>query len=548
MPIVPPHPLARDEIVRALEAMRGAGVATGRPKPSLARALQRAEGDERYARILADLRAAVTEFDQEGRIVYVSPNIRELSGFSPEELIGEPAHLQVHDDDLPRLLVVAECIAAGERAPRTRFRSKHRDGHWIWNELLSSTRFTAEDGGIHTLTVSRDISEQHDAEEARRVSDERYRAIAEASRDMLFEIDGEDDRRPTFISSRAAATIGYSLEQMLELARLSAVHADDRPRVAAAIDTCLASGQPLDLETFRVRRADGTWLHWEGRGIPYRRGNGERRLILILRDVSDRLRQLEEQRRLEERVQQAQRVESLGVLAGGIAHDFNNLLTPILGDAHLALEDLPAGSKLRVRLERIARAAERASKLTAQMLAYAGAEPIARESVDLSALVREVGALVAGNAAARTEIRYELARGLPLIVGDASQLTQVALNLITNAIEAVPEGRGRVDVRTGLSEFPGRIPRGVIVGEAPPPGLCIYLEVEDNGCGIDAETRAKIFDPFFTTKFRGRGLGLAAVLGSVRAHAGCIEIESEPERGTRFRALFPCGNKRLAPA
>ncbi len=545
-PSVPPASARRERLLQELGIARATALPGGAPQASLADAawLRPFESDPRFRRVLEDLRAVMTEFDQDGRIVYVSPNSGDLSGFEPRDLIGSHVHAEIHDEDLPNLLEASKRISAGERALRARFRTRHRDGHWVWIELLSSTRFRAEDGSIHSASFSRDITEQKDAEDARLVSEERYRAIAAASPDMLIELD--ESRKATYLSERISSRLGLSSEALQQLKHLSLVHPDDRDVVARALSASFLQNRPVELTPFRVRHADGRWLHWEARGIPYQRGNGDRRLLMLARDVSERLAREEEQHNLERRMQQAQRLESLGVLAGGIAHDFNNLLTPILGDAHLALEDLPAESPLRTRLQRIERAARRASQLTAQMLAYAGAEPLAREAIDVSALVRELGGLLQGGVAGRAQLHFELARGLPRLQGDASQLTQVTMNLITNAIEAVSEQGGRVDLRSGLLELPAYARRGEWIGDTPAPGLYLYLEVEDDGCGMDAETRSRIFDPFFTTKFKGRGLGLAAVLGIVRAHAGCIEIDSAPGRGTRFRVLLPCGDKEPA--
>jgi CheY-like chemotaxis protein len=237
-------------------------------------------------------------------------------------------------------------------------------------------------------------------------------------------------------------------------------------------------------------------------------------------------------------------LEAVGQLTGGIAHDFNNLLTPILGDASLAILDLPESSPIRARLEKIRSAAQRAAGLTNQMLAYAGRRPLVAESLDLSSLVREVGQLLETPVSGRGSLSIEIPANLPAVVGDATQITQVALNLITNAAEAVTAPNGRIRVRAGVMGS-GEIPRSALfLGEAgeaipPEPGPYVFFEVEDDGCGMDEATRSRIFDPFFTTKFTGRGLGLAAVLGIVRGHRGAIDLESSPGKGTRFRVLFP---------
>jgi nitrogen-specific signal transduction histidine kinase/CheY-like chemotaxis protein len=252
-----------------------------------------------------------------------------------------------------------------------------------------------------------------------------------------------------------------------------------------------------------------------------------------------------ERRDLEARMHQAQKLEGLGVMAGGIAHDFNNLLTPILGDTSLALLDLPADSPLRTRLQRVQAAAHRAATLTNQMLSYAGEESLHVEALNLSTLVEEIGQLLETAASREAVLVYQLQRDLPLIEGDPARLSQVVMNLITNAAEALGDDEGRIIIRTGKVDLAPDDCKIRVIGSELPPGAYVFFEVIDTGCGMDDDTLARIFDPFFTTKFTGRGLGLAAVLGIVRAHRGAIELKSQPQKGTTFRIFLPSTNRRF---
>jgi len=180
------------------------------------------------------------------------------------------------------------------------------------------------------------------------------------------------------------------------------------------------------------------------------------------------------------------------------------------------------------------------------MLAYAGAGPVAVEPLDLSRVVREMAQLLESSISGQTTVVYRLEANLPLIEADDAQLSQVVMNLLTNAVEAVGEGEGRIAIATGTAQIDAPSGRQTLLGEELPAGTYAYLEVSDTGCGMDADTRSRIFDPFYTTKFTGRGLGLAAVLGIMRGHRGAIEIDSEPGRGTRFRVLFPSASARPA--
>jgi signal transduction histidine kinase/CheY-like chemotaxis protein len=309
--------------------------------------------------------------------------------------------------------------------------------------------------------------------------------------------------------------------------------------VIAKFQRCAESRVPTYfVEAYRMRRKDGSLRWFEGTGITYRKADGSLSVLGVTRDVTDRVSAEAERRGLEQRIQQAQRLESLGVLAGGVAHDFNNLLTPILGAVGLAQQDLPPDSPTRGHLANIQKAARRAAALTNQMLAYAGQRPIEKRRVDLSALVHELGDLLASAGGRRARLVYELPPELPETLGDPAQLGQVAMNLITNASEALGDEGGTISIRTGTLDLPVA-PAGQRLGAALDGGPHVYFEVEDTGCGMDEATLGRIFDPFFTTKFTGRGLGLAAALGIVRGHGGALEIESHPGRGSRIRVIFP---------
>jgi two-component system cell cycle sensor histidine kinase/response regulator CckA len=243
-----------------------------------------------------------------------------------------------------------------------------------------------------------------------------------------------------------------------------------------------------------------------------------------------------EKRRIEEQLRHTQKLESLGVLAGGVAHDFNNLLTGILGNSSLALDNIPDHHPNRLLLEEVMKAAERAADLTRQLLAYAGKGRFVMRTINLSELVTEISGLVQTSIPKQVRFRLQMANGLPGIDADPSQIQQVVMNLVINGAEAIgPEG-GSVLVHTGIlnvdEQYIGTMSSA---GELLRPGLYITLEVHDTGSGMSDETLSKIFDPFFTTKFAGRGLGLSAVLGIVRAHKGALKVYSEPGQGTTFK-------------
>lgn len=253
-------------------------------------------------------------------------------------------------------------------------------------------------------------------------------------------------------------------------------------------------------------------------------------------DLEASYRSLEE---AQERIVRVEKLKSLGVLAGGIAHDFNNLLTSILGNADMALRNLGSDSPAERRIEEVKNAALLAADLCSQLLAYSGKGHTVVDTIDLSGLVRRVAELMKVSVPRSVTIDYDLADGLPGVEADATQLRQVFLNLLTNAVEACGARYGRVAVRTGIMDCDADFLAGAHVAENAAPGPRVFLEVADTGVGMSEEAKARLFEPFYTTKFTGRGLGLSAVLGIVRGHGGTIRVESEPGAGTRITVLFP---------
>jgi signal transduction histidine kinase/ActR/RegA family two-component response regulator len=241
-----------------------------------------------------------------------------------------------------------------------------------------------------------------------------------------------------------------------------------------------------------------------------------------------------------------QRMESLGLLAGGVAHDFNNLLVGILGNASMARAE--AHGSLREHLDKIERAARRASDLSNQLLAYSGKGRFVVGNIDVNGMCEETAQLLKSSLPPRVQVRLELEPNLPRVRADGTQLGQVLMNLLLNGADAIGSAPGLLTVRTTTARMSREeLAACAVGGEAAPAGHYVRIEVIDTGCGMDRETLARIFDPFFTTKFTGRGLGLAAVQGIVKSHHGALAIESSPGRGSSFRVFLPPSGE-LIPA
>ncbi|MHB8121058.1 MAG: hybrid sensor histidine kinase/response regulator [Desulfuromonadaceae bacterium] len=251
----------------------------------------------------------------------------------------------------------------------------------------------------------------------------------------------------------------------------------------------------------------------------------------------------EEHLNLERHMLQTQKLESLGVMAGGIAHDFNNLLQAITGNMELALMNSAADSAPHKYINRAMTSAKRAALLTDLMLTYLGKGIIVKKALDLNVLVRENAELLGSATTTAVPMELSLAPDLPTILADEAQIHQVVMNLITNAAESIGTQPGTVKLTTGVQRCDETCLASSLLDERTEPRQYVFLEVEDNGCGMSEETLKRLFEPFFTTKFTGRGLGMSAVMGIIRTHNGALFVESEPGKGTTFRVLFPAAKE-----
>lgn len=316
---------------------------------------------------------------------------------------------------------------------------------------------------------------------------------------------------------------------------LEIVHPDDRERVRVALTTVRGAGSAITSD-HRFAHPDGGvgWSHMTA--LVERDAAGAAvRLWGTCQDVTEAKRQADARRALEDRLREARRLESIGVLAGGIAHEFNNLLTTILGHADLAEAEVPRSSAARAHLDPIRQAGRRAAELCRQMLAYAGKGRLVVGRVDLSVVARDAAAGLGSDA----PLDMDLTADLPPVRGDAEQLRQMVGNLLTNAAEAVAGTAGRIRLATYWDRLDAKSVARLRHTPGLPPEEYVAVEVRDDGPGMDEATLARAFEPFFSTKFPGRGLGLPVVLGVVRGHGGALDIQSEPGKGTTVRVYLP---------
>jgi two-component system, cell cycle sensor histidine kinase and response regulator CckA len=310
--------------------------------------------------------------------------------------------------------------------------------------------------------------------------------------------------------------------------------AECRGAISAAIENAARSGLPYALE-LDVITAQGRRIRVHTTGAAERDGSHVVKIYGTFHDITAAKAAEGEREKIRLKMLETQKLESLGVLAGGIAHDFNNLLTVILANATFVRSEANSDDE---RLAHIESAARRAADLCRQMLAYAGKGSFLVERIDLGALVRDTAQLLRVSISKKARLELDLAPGAGAVSADVSQLRQVVMNLVINASEALGDGAGEIRLTTRMAR-PEALGGGVNFSFDLPAGDCVCLEVADTGQGMAPATLARIFDPFFTTKFAGRGLGLAAVLGIVRAHNGALTVQSALGHGSKFRLFLP---------
>jgi PAS domain S-box-containing protein len=486
---------------------------------------------------------------KKGVHIFVNPAYVRLFGFkNSEELVGTfvidviaPCHRQQMIENLRRR------YAGEDVATFYEMRCRKADGTEFDAEFsVSSYKLGGEN---HSIVCIRDITERREAERLLRRSEERYRLLFGSINDAVFVLGLSADLLPNRfidVNDLACQRLGYTREELLRMSPTDINEPNEWPITQKEVISQLRASRHAVWE--------GVHVHKDGHKIPVEISanlfdyEGAVVALATVRDISERKQAEQKQRELEAQMQQAQKLESLGILAGGIAHDFNNLLTAILGHASLAMMDLAPESPARESMREIDKATNRAAELCRQMLAYAGKGRFVVEPINLSRLIEELIRLLHVSISKKVLLRCQLAEGLPAVDADPAQLRQLAMNLVINAADAIGDADGIITISTGTMQCDEDFLRGGQLTTPPIPGRYVYLEVIDTGCGMDAKTQARIFDPFFTTKFAGRGLGLAAVLGIVRSHRGALKVESEPGRGTTFRVLFPASTKNATPA
>ncbi len=473
------------------------------------------ESEERFRVLVEQVNDTIFRIDEAGTLVYVSPAAEETFGYRPSDIVGRPFIEFIHEEDHPALLeAFARVIQGSAETGEVRF----LDGWGGVKYVRYSTRGIVENGQITGVAgVLADVSERREAEAALRESEERYRSFfgKDLTCDFIATVDGNIlDCNPAFLRT-------FGLTSLDEARRANMTELFPEPAARALFLSQLQAQHELMYFEQELRHRDGAPVFVVANSVGIFDEHGE------LKRIQGYLFDITAHKKTEEQLRQAQKMEAVGRLAGGVAHDFNNILQVMLGTIEMLKVRQDHDPKVASSADELSHLVGRATALTRQLLLFARRGVTKPEKLELNELIGSAAAML--SRLVRANVHFTVTptdEPLP-ITGDAGQLEQVLMNLVVNAVDAMPEG-GELEIRTGGGDD------------------LVWFEVADTGAGIPPDIREKIFEPFFTTKGadRGTGLGLSVVHGIVTQHGGSIAVTSDPGRGATFRVELPSSDSR----
>jgi PAS domain S-box-containing protein len=485
--------------------------------------------EERYRKLVEKSLDAIILYRQK-EILFANQPFFDIFGYEHTELKGISVDDILAPEVTDEVATFRQLRLADEIEKSAVYESKGRrkDGEIFHMEI--SVCVISHEGENCCMAFLSDISKRKRAEVALRESEERYRIMMEQAADAVFVYDRSGQILD--VNEKACQSLGYSRDEMLSMSIRDISPGAIRAQEDAVWDT-IVTGEHLTLESSHMRK-DGSTLPVELALATVNLKTG-RAILGIVRDISKR-------KHLESQLQQSQKMEAVGTLAGGIAHDFNNILAIILGNAELAADDVPDSNPASQSLKKIHRASIRAKDMVQQLLAFSRKAEEESAPINMGPILKESMKMLRSAVPTSIEFKQHISNDLCSIMGDAAQINQIVMNLVTNAADAMSEEGGLLEVT---------LERAIIREEKPcfdwvlSPGDYVRLKMRDTGEGIEPKIMDRIFEPYYTSKElgKGTGMGLSVVHGIVKRHGGGVRVESEPGKGTLFEIYFPALEK-----
>jgi PAS domain S-box-containing protein len=494
------------------------------------------ESETRYRELVQNANSIIFRRDIHGKITFFNEFAQNFFGYTENEIVGKNVvgTIVPETDSGGRNLaaMIRDIGLHPDLYAINENENMRRNGERMWIAWTNKAIRDKDGNILEILCVGNDITQRKQAEEALRESEQRFREMAALLPTIICEMD--TDLRITYVNEVGFEKLGYSEDDLAAgIHGMDLIHPDDREKAAKGLEKTIR-GEGITTAEYRLLRKDGSEMPaLLNAAVIY----ADSTFIGFRTTATD----ITEQKKLEQQLRQAQKLESIGTLAGGISHDFNNLLMGIQGHVSLMLMDMDPAHPDCERLKNIEKQIQSGTRLTSHLLGYARKGKYEIKALDLNQLVEGTAQTFARTRKDVT-IHREFAEDLLPVQADAAQIEQVLLNLFVNSADAMPGGGNLIlktinvtheDMKGGLYEAK--------------QGNYVLLTVTDTGTGMDKETTERIFDPFFTTKEMGRGtgLGLASAYGIMKAHGGYIDVDSKKGHGTTLSIYLPASGKKV---
>ena len=483
------------------------------------------KSEAQHRKLVESMREGFGVLNERNEVTYINKRFCELMGYLPEEMIGRPVAEFVDPENLKILKEQGIRRRKGEKGSYE-VAWIRKDGNPVYSLLSPEPVFDAQDHYKGSFAVITDITERKQIEEALKKSEERYRLLVDNANEAILIIQGGIIK---FVNPRAIKIMKLEGRALAPQPFLDFIHPEDRETVLQRYQERLGGEGPPAIYSFRLIDHEGKtiWVEINAVQVTW---EGEPAALVFLTDIT-------EKKQLEMQFLQSQKMEAVGRLAGGVAHDFNNLLTSILGHSDLMMMRLRPGDPLVGDIKEIIKAANRATDLTRQLLAFSRKQIMQPKILNLNGIISDMKKMLMRLIGEDITLETLLSPDLGQVLVDPGQIDQVIMNLVVNARDAMPKG-GTVTIETGNTLLDEVQVRRYIGAR---PGAYVLLTVKDSGSGMSEALQSHIFEPFFTTKElgKGTGLGLSTVYGIVKQSNGYIWVESRPGQGTTFKIFLP---------
>ena len=497
------------------------------------------QSEEKYRAILENIEDGYFEVDIKGNFKFFNDSMCRILGYSPSELTGMN-NRQFMDKENARSVYQTFNHVYNTGKPTKGFDWEAIEKNGSIRHLDASVSLITDEEGrrIGFRGIARDITGRKQAEKALSESEEKYRQLVNHAPTGIYKVDFNKGKLVS-VNDVMSEYTGYTKNELLNMSALDFLTEESQKRFLDRMDKLFKGKQIPKTVEYKARAKDGRefWLFLDAR-YEYDENGMPNGATVVAHDITDRKRAEEEKERLEDQLQQAQKMEAIGTLAGGIAHDFNNILSVIIGYTELILMNGNVDEEVRQNLKEIFSASKHARDMVKQILAFSRQSKQERKPIQVAHIVKEAIKMLRVSLPTTIAIQQKIEKNTGIIEADPTQIHQVLMNLCTNAAHAIDEKDGVLEISLSNIELDQNA-----AARHPElkPGPHLKLSVRDTGHGIHPEAQERIFEPYFTTKVKGEGagLGLAVVQGIIKSQNGAITLESEVGKGSTFHVYLP---------